>query len=76
MSPCANSDAEGAWQGSGGTRTLSVVICAHNEEAWIGRTLASLMQQKRLPDEIVVVNNASTDGTERIVREFMAVHPA
>ncbi len=54
---------------------LSVVICAHNEQDWITHTLDSLLSQRRLPDEIVVVNNASTDNTESAVRQFMADHP-
>ncbi|MEP7288989.1 MAG: glycosyltransferase family 2 protein [Chloroflexota bacterium] len=54
---------------------LSVVICAHNEQDWIARTLESLWSQKRLPDELIVVNNVSTDSTERIVQRFMGAHP-
>jgi glycosyltransferase involved in cell wall biosynthesis len=49
---------------------ISVVICAHNEEQWIGSTLRSLLQQARLPDEIVVVANACDDQTEPIVQQI------
>jgi glycosyltransferase involved in cell wall biosynthesis len=55
--------------------SLSVVICAHNEQEWITQTLASLLKQRRLPDEIVVVNNASSDNTEAVVRQFSSEHP-
>jgi len=58
-----------------GKLTLSVIICAYNEQDWIGKTLNSLLQQKRLPDEIIVVNNASTDNTEGVVRQIIAEHP-
>jgi glycosyltransferase involved in cell wall biosynthesis len=57
------------------TVTLSVVICAHNEQEWIARTLDSLLQQKRLPDETIVVDNASTDQTAEITQNFIAAHP-
>lgn len=55
--------------------SISVVICAFNEEEWITRTLISLSQQKRPANEIVVVNNGSTDGTEATVQRFVAEHP-
>ncbi len=54
---------------------ISVVICAYNEQDWIGGTLESLLGQERLPDEIIVVNNASTDGTAQVVEAFAALHP-
>ncbi len=55
--------------------TISVVICAHNEQDWITHTLSSLLVQNRRPDEIVVVDNASTDQTGVVVRQFIAEHP-
>jgi glycosyltransferase involved in cell wall biosynthesis len=55
--------------------TMTVVICAHNEQDWIGRCLASLLEQRRLPDEIVVVDNASTDATADVIQAFIAAHP-
>ena len=54
---------------------ISVVICAHNEQDWLGDTLGSLLKQSRLADEILVVNNASTDNTAEIVRKFSLAHP-
>ena len=43
--------------------TLSVIVCAHNEAGYLGACLHSLLAQSRPPDEIIVVNNASTDAT-------------
>ena len=43
--------------------TISVVVCAHNEERYLGPCLISLNAQTRVPDEILVINNASTDRT-------------
>lgn len=42
---------------------ISVIVCAWNEAATIGPCLASLLAQRRPPDQIIVVDNASTDGT-------------
>ena len=46
--------------------TLSVVISAYNEEAAIGRCLASVP----FADEIVVVDNTSTDKTKEISKKY------
>jgi glycosyltransferase involved in cell wall biosynthesis len=51
-----------------------VIIPAHNEESYIGLTLNSLLQQSLVPKKIVVVNDNSDDGTERILDEFTAKH--
>lgn len=51
---------------------ISVVIIARNEERRIGRTLKSLQKQTLLPDEVIVVDNASTDSTAKIAREYSA----
>lgn len=55
--------------------SVAVVIPAYNEERFIGNCLESCLRQTSLPDEIVVVNNRSTDDTEQIVRQFQAAHP-
>lgn len=47
-----------------------VIIPAHNEEEFIGKTLDSLVKQSYLPSQIIVVNDNSIDQTEKIVREF------
>ena len=43
--------------------TRSVIVCAHNEAGYLASCLYSLLAQSRPPDEIIVVNNASTDAT-------------
>jgi glycosyltransferase involved in cell wall biosynthesis len=49
--------------------TLSVCIITLNEEANIGRTLASL---KEIADEIILVDSGSTDATVAIAESFGA----
>jgi glycosyltransferase involved in cell wall biosynthesis len=46
--------------------TMSVIVCAYNEERTLAACLHSVLAQTRRPDEIVVVNNASTDRTKQI----------
>jgi glycosyltransferase involved in cell wall biosynthesis len=45
---------------------FSVIVCAHNEVQYLAACLHSLLAQSRLPDEILVVNNASTDATRAV----------
>ncbi len=50
---------------------IYIVIPAHNEALLIPKTLTSLVNQTFLPKKIVVVNDNSTDSTEKVVRTFM-----
>ncbi|MBQ4914069.1 glycosyltransferase family 2 protein [Maribacter sp. MMG018] len=52
-----------------------VIIPAHNEETFIGLTLDSIVKQTLLPKKVIVVNDNSTDGTEKIIDEFASTHP-
>ena len=54
---------------------IQIVIPAHNEEAHLGQTLASLVAQTLRPKKIIVVNDASTDATKEIINDFSQTHP-
>jgi glycosyltransferase involved in cell wall biosynthesis len=49
--------------------TVSVIVCAHNEATYISACLHSVLAQTRTPDQIIVVDNASTDGTAALARQ-------
>ena len=51
-----------------------VIIPAHNEEAFIGKTLESIVNQQTTPTKVIVVNDNSTDQTQRIVETFCKNH--
>jgi glycosyltransferase involved in cell wall biosynthesis len=53
--------------------TISVIVCAHNEERFIAPCLHSLLAQSRLPDEIIVINNASIDRTGAVAAAIPGV---
>ncbi|RPA61192.1 glycosyltransferase family 2 protein [Gordonia oryzae] len=55
---------------------LSVVIPAFNEESQLPGCLDSLLAQTRAIDEIIVVDNNSTDRTASVVADYAARHPA
>jgi N-acetylglucosaminyl-diphospho-decaprenol L-rhamnosyltransferase len=50
--------------------TLSTIIITHNSRAAVGKTLPALIGQLRSGDELIVVDNASSDGTPDVVKEL------
>lgn len=48
---------------------ISVVVVNWNGIAYLGDCLQALCEQTRLPDEVIVVDNASTDGSAELVAE-------
>lgn len=49
---------------------ISVVCPTFNSEHFVVNTLSSILNQKRLPDEIVIVDDGSSDNTIKILEEF------
>lgn len=49
---------------------ISAVITAYNSEAFIAEAINSVLKQSRVVDEIVVVDDGSTDNTRRVVADF------
>lgn len=49
---------------------ISIVIPARNEEAVILQTLQSVKKKVKTSHEILIVNDLSTDRTEKVVREY------
>ena len=50
--------------------SISVVIPAYNAARYIGRALDSVLAQTHKPDEIIVVDDGSTDDTAGIVETY------
>ena len=57
---------------SGSRPTVSVVIPSFNAEGWLPGTVLSLLEQEIPPDEVIVVDDGSTDGTAAIASSFGA----
>jgi glycosyltransferase involved in cell wall biosynthesis len=55
---------------SNGHPTISVAIAAFNAERWIGETLDSVLNQTRDADEVIVIDDGSTDGTAAALEGF------
>ncbi len=51
--------------------TYSIILPVHNEEKYISDCLTSIVNQSYLPQEVVVVNDNSTDGSAEIIQKFI-----
>lgn len=49
---------------------ISVVLATYNGEQFIGEQLRSISAQRRLPDELIVTDDGSSDNTLEIIRNF------
>jgi glycosyltransferase involved in cell wall biosynthesis len=56
--------------------TLSVVLPNYNHAALIGRALAALLAQERTADEIIVIDDGSTDDSIAVIERIAASAPA
>ena len=64
-----------AWSGSSvgmADPSVSAVVPVRDGERFLGHALESVLGQTLLPDEVIVVDDGSTDGTEAIARRFPA----
>lgn len=55
---------------AGGTPEVSIGLPVYNGERFLGEAIDSLLQQTFPHFELVISDNASTDGTEAICREY------
>ena len=63
--------------GTGGAPvTLGVLVAAHNEAGILPRTLDALFAQQDPPDQIVVADDGSVDGTAALLAAYGLVPPA
>lgn len=54
-----------------GTPSVAVIVAAHNEITVLSATLAALLSQADAPDEILIADDGSDDGTaEMLCREY------
>src|SRR5437879_11708497 len=52
------------------TSTIATVIPLYNKEPYIARAITSVLAQTRPVDEIIVVDDASTDGSLERIKAF------
>lgn len=49
---------------------ISIAMCTYNGGSFLPEQLASIAAQTRLPDELVICDDGSTDSTPEIIAEF------
>jgi glycosyltransferase involved in cell wall biosynthesis len=54
---------------------ISVALCTYNGDRFLAEQLASIRNQARLPDEVVLCDDRSTDATLAIARRFAEAVP-
>jgi glycosyltransferase involved in cell wall biosynthesis len=54
---------------------ISVAMCTYNGARFLREELDSIARQTRLPDELIVCDDASTDNTVEILQDFAASAP-
>jgi hypothetical protein len=55
--------------------TISIALCTYNGEAYLAQQLDSIARQTRPPDELVICDDCSTDGTSAMLESFAAAAP-
>lgn len=60
--------------GEAKARRLSVVFPNYNHARYVGIQLNSMLSQSRLPDEIIIVDDASTDSSVDVIEGYCRQH--
>ncbi len=55
--------------------SLAVVVPCYSHAAHLPEMLEGILAQTRAPDEVIFVDDCSPDGTDEILRAFIAAHP-
>jgi cellulose synthase/poly-beta-1,6-N-acetylglucosamine synthase-like glycosyltransferase len=53
--------------------TLAVIVAAHNEAAVLPVTIQALLDQTDRPDQIVIADDGSSDGTDKLLASLWAL---
>ena len=62
-------------KGSKEEALVTVILPAYNVQSTIGETLLSVLSQTMNRIQIIVVNDASTDGTQDVINLFIQTYP-
>lgn len=51
---------------------VSVFITSYNQKKLLQRAIESVINQTRMPDEVVIADDCSTDGSQKLIREYVS----
>jgi glycosyltransferase involved in cell wall biosynthesis len=55
--------------------TVAAIMPLYNGELWVEQAIRSILSQTVAPDEIIVIDDGSTDGGAALVRALIEKHP-
>lgn len=61
---------------SGARPVISVVVPCHNYGPYLPEALQSVLTQSRAADELVVIDDGSSDETAAVIQAFVSSHPS
>ena len=50
--------------------SIAIVIPVYNVENYIKKTLDSVKNQLSKPDEVIIINDGSTDNSAKIIKDY------
>ncbi|HSX24572.1 MAG TPA: glycosyltransferase [Candidatus Andersenbacteria bacterium] len=56
-------------------QSLSVWMPNYNHAKYVGRAIDAIASQSRLPDEFVIIDDASTDNSKEVLQQYAAKYP-
>ena len=57
------------------TKKITVVITSFNNSTWLKECVESVAGQTMPVDEIIITDDASTDGSQDLIQSLAAIHP-
>lgn len=55
--------------------SLSVLIATYNHANYLPQAIETVVQQSRPPDELLILDDASTDNTQEVIAKYAAQYP-
>lgn len=54
---------------------VSVYITSYNQKSWLQEAIDSILAQTMTPYEIIIVDDASEDGSQALIEQYKELHP-
>jgi glycosyltransferase involved in cell wall biosynthesis len=55
--------------------TVSVYITSYNQRKYLREAIESVLAQTRMPDQIIIVDDCSTDGSQELISNYKRLYP-